>query len=463
MLKKYLEKIYYLLPVFFQNIAISVYGLGVRYTQHAGHYHKYYTESCARANFSADEMAAYVDKELIRIIALAENKVPYYSGLFKEAGITASDFSGVKDLHKIPLLEKSVIRSSPESLVNDDYELEKLIQINTTGSTGTPLKIYCTADVRRKNYAMYDRFLNQAGIRVGDRKATFGGRIVIPSFVKEPPFWRYNLPQRNLLCSSYHLADDNMPAYIDKLRSYRPAYIDSYPSSIYSLAEYAKKNQVDLAGMTAAITTSGETLHENQRQVVEEVFDARIYDQYGAAEMCLFIGQCAAGLYHIHSDFGVVELIDADGQPALPGEEAEVVCTGFINDVMPLIRYRIGDRAIAGSQTCSCGSPFPLVDAILGRNDDVIVTPEGRRVGRLSPVLKGFPVKEAQYLQSNSSKVTVKLVVGGEYNREIEQAFIAELRKRLGDMIEIECVLVEEIERGRGGKFKSILSTIQKN
>ena len=41
-------------------------------------------------------------------------------------------------------------------------------------------------------------------------------------------------------------------------------------------------------------------------------------------------------------------------------------------------------------------APFPVLERVVGRKDDVIVTPDGRQIGRLSPGLKGFPVREAQ-------------------------------------------------------------------
>jgi len=455
------EKLYYRSPIFFQNIAISLYGLKLKLNRNSGDYHKYLAEYSTHLGFSKEEVDDYSLKKLREILEVASEKVPYYRRFFSETGFSLQFFSTIEDIKKIPLLDKETLRKESMDFINESYINKSLTKIGTTGSTGTPLSVYCNANVRQRNYAVYDRFLSQVGIAANKRKATLGGRILIPSDLHRPPYWRYSFFQRNLLMSSYHLSDETIPLYIEKLRKFFPHYIDSYPSSIYMIADYAERYGIDIKGLTTAITTSGETLHDAQREVIEKKFGVHVYDQYGSAEMCVFISQCSHGTYHVNNDFGLVEFLDDKGESAMPGEEAEIVCTGFINDVMPLIRYRIGDRALVGdSVPCACGSPFPKVKALLGRNDDVIVTPEGMRVGRLSPVLKGFPVKEAQYVQDCVSKVRVLLVSSEGYTAETEANFILELRKRLGQSISIEIEYVDYIERGKGAKFKSIISRI---
>ena len=263
-----------------------------------------------------------------------------------------------------------------------------------------------------------------------------------------------------MLFSSYHITEENIPYYIDKLVKFKPDYIDAYPSSLYSIARYAQKHNINIKKVTNGITTSAETLLPDQRETIETVFGVPVTDQYGAAEMCIFVGQCKKGNYHIHSDYAVVEFLKEDGSQAGPGEEAEIVCTGLINPVMPLVRYRIGDRGILSDKKCKCGSPFPVMEKILGRMDDVIVTPDDRRVGRLSPVLKGFPVKEVQYIQKTVDALEVLIIKDCGYTGDTDKDVISELRKRLGHDICIGIKYASVIKRGRGGKLKTVISHI---
>src|SRR5262249_21305312 len=157
-----------------------------------------------------------------------------------------------------------------------------------------------------------------------------------------------------------------------------------------------------------AIITSAETLTAAQRELIEGVFGTRCFDQYGCTEQSLFVSQCEHGTYHTHPEYGIVEIL-RDGAPARVGESGEVVCTSFTNDAFPLLRYRLGDLAAFGDEDCRCGRAFPVLERIIGRLDDVLVTPDGRQIGRLDPVFKGRrTIREAQVVQETESEVTVR-------------------------------------------------------
>jgi phenylacetate-CoA ligase len=460
-MKSLSETIYLKSPYWLQKVAINIYGYHIERIRHRGDYYHFLKKAIKHNSFDISELNTYCNQEVRKVIRSAAENVPYYRTLFERYGININDIRTSEDLQKIPLLEKETIRKDPLQFINHKYSKQKLLTIHTTGTTGTPLIIYCTKQVRQNNFAFFDRYLNLVGINPHGSRATLWGRIVLSSGQKKPPFWHYIYSQKNLLLSSYHLTDENILYYIEKLTSFRPDYIDAYPSSLYAIANYAREHGISLKNVTHGITTSAETLSPWQRDVIESVFAMPIFDQYGSAEMCVFVGQCKAGNYHIHSDYAIVEFLREDGTAATPGEEAELVCTGFINPVMPLIRYRIGDKGILSGKACTCGTPFPVMEGLLGRIDDVIVTPDGRRVGRLSPVFKGFPVKEVQYIQENKQSVSVNIVRADNYTSDTEKAVYEELRKRLGDVITIELSYVDKIARGSGGKLRAVISKVK--
>lgn len=451
-----LDIVYKNSPCFVQNTFISLYGLYLNTVRHGKYYRTFLAEIERNTLLSSAEFRQMQLESVRELLQKSVRHVPYYRNSLSLEMV--NDFQEINDIQKIPLLEKKVLRQSPGQLVDERYDLAKLNVVHTTGTTGTPLKIYCTPRVRKRNYAFYSRFLSNAGINYMGKRITIGGRVVVSADQKDPPFWRHSFFQKNILFSSYHLSEEFLPLYLDKIKKTQADYIDSYPSSLYAIAAFAEKSNTSLLGTTKAITTSAETLFPEQRKVIERVFGVPVFDQYGAAEMCAFIGQCSAGNYHIHSDYAILELLRDDGTPALPGEEAEIVCTGLINDVMPLIRYRIGDRAVLAEQECSCGCPFPVVSRVIGRADDVIQTPGGARIGRLSPVLKGFPIKEAQYRQQVLDQVEVLIVRDHGFDRETERKVVRELSKRLGHGMQITVKYVQQIDRSAGGKFKSIVS-----
>jgi phenylacetate-CoA ligase len=457
-MKSSVESLYLQSPPSLQNLALTLYGLRLNLIRHRGNYSKHFRTVNNQFNFDQKTLTEHVNVLIQRTVNEAKIHVPYYRALFDSCKLESRDILTADDLNKIPLLEKKALRENPSSFINEKFNGRRLLCVHTTGTTGTPLNIYCDKEARQLNYAFYDRFLSKNGINYRGSRATFGGRIIVPNEQMKPPFWRYSYFQKNLLMSSYHLTDKNISEYINQLIKFRPDYIDAYPSSLYTITKYAQDHNLNLKDVTKGITTSAETLFSDQRTVIESVFGVPIFDQYGAAEMCVFAGQCSNGNYHIHTDYGFLEFLREDGSRAKPGEEAELVCTGFINPVMPLIRYRIGDRGVLSERQCICGSAFPVLDKIIGRTDDVILTPDGRRVGRLSPVLKGFPVKEAQYIQRRKESVTILVVKDIGYTEKTDASIITELQKRLGSEIALEIQHVSSITRCSGGKLKTVVS-----
>jgi len=250
--------------------------------------------------------------------------------------------------------------------------------------------------------------------------------------------------------------------YVEKLLELKPHFIDAYPSSIFTLATYLKENSI--SGIyPKAIITSSETLLDHQRELIEEVFRCPVFDQYGCAEQVVFASQCEEGTYHLHPEFSIVEFLREDCTKALPGEPSRLICTGFTNRAMPLIRYDIGDTAILSDKRCPCGRNFPVLEMILGRVDDLIVTPDGRRIGRLDPIFKGLRlVREAQVIQKDYTTICVRIVPSENFNRKEADFITWEMKKRIGIGACVEIEVVENIPRSSGGKFRAVVSNISK-
>jgi len=458
--KKTLEQIYFKLPVYLQNMVVSAYGYRLNKMQYGGDYKSFFNQILKNITLDKDDIYSLQLQKLKHLISLCERYVPYYRNNFKKYSLELDKIKSLDDLRRFPLLEKEQLRLNPSAFINEQYKSNEILCINTSGTTGTPLKIYYNPSARQMNYAFYDRFLSMANIRYGGRKATFGGRLIVPQNQHKPPFWRFNRFQKNLMFSTYHMKAENLLSYIQQLKVYSPDYIEAYPSTISILAKFLVDNNIDGSNITKAVVTSAETLRTDQRIVIESAFCVPVIDQYGSAEMAAFIGQCQEGRYHVHMDYGIIEFLRSDGTAAKIGEEAEIVCTGFVNPVMPMIRYKMDDKCIYSNQPCKCGLQFPVVEKILGRIDDAIVTPDGRSVSRFGAVLYGLPVKEVQYEQQHTGQLIVKIIQDLRFTEETEKIIEKALRDRLGDEIKIQFKHVDSIDRGPGGKLKTIVSKL---
>lgn len=446
-------RLYFGSPVWVQNALVSAYGLRLRFLRYGRSQRRLLDELLESQWLPAEALRRLQLERLNQVLDHARRTVPLYRDRLPDAPL-----GSLEELRAIPVLHKADLRAKREAVVSGLYAGERLEEIHTGGTTGTPLTVYCDRATLQRNYAFFGRLRAWAGVRPGARTATFAGRPVVPPAQKEPPFWRMNVAGNAMLFSSYHIGPATLPHYVRRLASFCPELIDSYPSSIEPLARYVLDRGITTI-RPRAIITSSETLDPAVRAMVMEAFGCPVLDHYGAAEMAALVTQCAEGSYHVNPEFGVVELV-RDGRTAEPGEAGEIVATGFINPVMPLVRYATGDMAAWREGECACGRAFPMLAGVEGRRDDVILTPEGRRVGRLDPIFKAVSsIYEAQIVQDAPDHVRVN-VVGREMTREDEASLLHELRLRVGPSMRIDIVRVDAIPRTSRGKFRAVVNLV---
>lgn len=361
---------------------------------------------------SAEALENLQNDKLRALIQHASRHVPYYRALFAEHGIVASQIQNVSDLKKIPILSKDTLRSRAEEFVSDNVKKSLLASGWTTGSTGTPINALRSRESIVMESASLWRQRRWAGIEPGERKAAVWGTIwdyvVVPAQLKTPPYWRYNWAENQLLLSYYHMSDETLPLYLDKLREFRPASIEGFPSTLLTIARFMKRH--DLYLPVRAVFTSSEALYQAHRMEIEERFQTKIFDHYGQAERVTGAFECAEhrGL-HIAPEYGVMEVLRED-RNALPGETGEVIGTGLNNFAMPLIRYQVGDLATVAPKPCTCGRHMPLISAVEGRLADVIKTPDGRTIpgNGIMGAFHGIGnIRRAQVIQETIERIEI--------------------------------------------------------
>jgi phenylacetate-CoA ligase len=246
--------------------------------------------------------------------------------------------------------------------------------------------------------------------------------------------------------STFHLAPELVRHYLDALVRYRVVCLTGYTSSLVALAhEVLRAGRVDLR-MKVAVT-SAEPLAEEQRAAIEAAFGCPVRETYGMTENGAAASECEAGRLHQWPEVGVIEAPDE-----------EFVCTGLINDAMPLIRYRLGDRgrlALAGAR-CPCGRSLPVIAAIEGRTSDLLVTSDGRRVFWMNPVLYGLPVRQGQIVQESVRRIRVRFVPAPAFTEGAGRTLVARIRDRLGD-VDVVLEPVAELPRTAAGKVRAIV------
>jgi phenylacetate-CoA ligase len=354
----------------------------------------------------------------------------------------------------LPILEKPVVQARASAIARGD--VRQTATASTSGSTGTGLRFPVTAQAVRQQWATWWRFRGWHGIGRDEWCGYFGGRPVVPIGQIKAPFWRYNVPGRQVLFSGSHLSADTWTAYVAELAGRRLAWLHGYPSLLALLAGYLVEHRRSIGYQVRWVTTAAENLLPAQADVIERAFGVRPRQHYGMAEGAANASECPQGRLHVDEDFAFVEFMPVERHMGY-----RIVGTNVTNRAFPLIRYDVGDVAQVSGQTCDCGRPGRIIDAIDGRREDYVVLPNGALVGRLDHIFKDqVRVREAQIYQPDVSCVVLRLVGARDFTSRDEQALISKARTWLGDALRIETEHLDALPRTPAGKLRFVVSDL---
>lgn len=457
------ERIYDRLPISLQNMAVSF----------KGHeFHRYRYQSAAfRDALEQVKANEELSREYLRQLQFEQTRAfaahcythsRYYRRAWQAVGFHPQDLKRPEDLVLVPIVAKQEMRANTEEFFTIPVRRE-LVAAHTSGTTGSPLTVYFSKEDMARRMSFLERCRCWAGVHIGQRRASFTGRAIIPARQKRPPYWRHNRPGTQLLFSAYHLTPENLSAYVEAMAAFQPEILDGYPSAIHILAEYVLRSDCVGKIRPKAILVSAETVLEHQRKTIEAAFRARVYNQYASSDGAPFISECRHGRLHEHIDSGVVEILEPDGTPAAPGQAGEMIITSFTTHVTPMFRFAIGDVAVAAREDvrCECGMPFPVIDSVVGRVDDILCTPDRGFVGRMDTAFKNLPnsVIEAQIVQVSPETIVLKLVPDpSRYKPEHAATLVRDLRSRLGSVVEIQLEETTAIPRSGNGKMRPVIN-----
>ena len=451
--------LYHRLPAGARSLGATLYGLRLRWWRYGRDTDRLAAEALERDRWSAAQWAAWREERLGYVLHRAATQVPYYREQWAERR-RRGDRAAFDLIENWPVLEKETVRADPRAFVAADCNLRRMFHEQTSGTTGKPLHIWRTRETVAALYALsVARTRGWHGLSRRERWAMLGGQLIVPAAQRRPPFWVWNAALRQLYMSSYHLAPDLVPRYLDALVRYKIEYLVGYTSSLYALAqEVLRSGRTDLR-MRVALT-SAEPVPATEREAIAAAFHCPVRETYGMGETVAGASECEHGTLHEWPEVGVIEVCDAAG--AVPaGVSGELIGTGLLNADMPLIRYRVGDsgRLAAGGAPCACGRALPAIAGLDGRTNDLLLTRDGRRVAWVNPVFYGLPVRQGQIVQETIDRLRVRYAPAPGFTAETAATITARLRERLGP-ITVVLESVADIPRGANGKFRAVVCAI---
>ena len=419
--------------------------------------------------FTAEEIEAYQLLHLKNLVRFAARNVPFWrSSVATEAIERAATLH--EALSALPILSRAALRDNLTALRATD--LPSLHQAagerTSSGSTGMVVAVTTSNVMLAWQHALAFRPQLWAGrdmqraialIRKYPKDmAEYPEGLAQPHWAPPSVFPFATGPAFLLTTSNTSLAQQ-----WEWLERISPSYLMTYPSIVRAFAERAAAKGKRPA-LLRGITTIGEVVDPELRELAVRYLDAPIYDIYSSEEAGTMALQCPnCTVYHVQVEALILEVLDPDDRPCRPGETGRVVVTPLFNYAMPLLRYELGDFALVG-EPCPCGRALPVLERIMGRRRNMLTLPDGRSfwpsfsARRLQKIV---PIREHQFRQTAPLVIEALLVTEAPISPAQESAMrdIINAGLPMGFDIRIRCL--DAIPRPTSGKYEEFVSAIE--
>lgn len=408
---------------------------------------------------SREDLLALQHDRLHRLLRYAYTYVPYYKRVFDEVGFQPGDI--IKDpasFQKIPFLTKAIIRENFEKLITTETNRrQELSQLSTSGSTGQPLVFMQDTNFRDVTTAEIHHHLTWSGWQFGQPHAYIFGASFEVSYARNLRAQLMNLALNRFVTNAYVLSEESLEAFVIQALRHQSRLLFGYASSLYRLAQFVRDHPAYKLDQVKAIYSTSEVLYPHQRQLIETVFNCKVFNRYATRELGALACECEAhtGL-HVSLENVHLEILEK-GLPVKSGVAGDIFVTNLNNYGMPFIRYQLADRvAWHAEDHCLCGRAHPMIQVSEGRENDLFRTRDGRTVwgGIGNPLWNMAGVKKFQFIQKTFDHVIVRIVKEGPMSpaqrAEVEKA----VKFALGEQVKLDFEFPEDIPAERSGKHR---------
>jgi len=306
-------------------------------------------------------------------LARCRREVPFYRGLPEWP----------EDFFALPRLTRQQIRRQPWAFVVDSADVSDLVVYSTSGTTGTSLRLPAWPEVPSRYLPLI-----QLALAANDVKLEGGNRVSIVQACAQRE--TYSLVSVSSYLDGAAFVKVNLLPAIWRDPQDRVLFLDDCDPEIYTGDPFAfsKLMELPLRTRPKALVCAAATLLPGLRRKLEEHFACPVIDLYSMNES----GPIASSIENGHEILPhnlYVEILSEDGRPCPPGARGEIVVTGGINPLLPLVRYRTGDCA-----SMDYGFPHPRLIGFQGRSPVVFRSGSGELFNSVdvSIALKDLPL-----------------------------------------------------------------------
>lgn len=372
--------------------------------------------------------------ELKEILLYAGQHVPFYKDIFDDCEFNPATINSAADIEKLPLLTKEAVIKAGDRIFSDE-EMEFYTTF-TGGSSGKSMKCLMEKNSYYKERAFFTHFLAPYGYDPKkSRTVSFYGHNKGKDYYFSPV-------KGDIVISPFRLFKEECFEDIFRLiESFKPDFITCYASAVTYFARQCAKYGKELR-LKAVVFTS-ENWTDEQEKLVTEVFNCPVVSTYGHTERAVF-GTIKDGMCDFHKLYGYTELIPTDAE-----DEFQIVCTGFINRKMPLIRY-VTDDVVQVEKN----GAYKLIGH--KKSDVFLIGKNGAKIFKGAMTLhiaEASKIGTYQYVQNEKGRVELHVVQDEILSDKDLKKISDYVTERCEGLLDIDIKLVPEVKLTSRGKY----------
>ncbi len=419
--------------------------------------------------YSKEDLTKYQSKKLRQIVRYAYT-VPLYHEKYKQAGVHPDDIKSIKDIEKLPYVSKKDFRGKESKyLLPTNSKIQNFSMSSTSGSTGQPVTFFNDQISLFNSYIGFIRILRAHDLSWRKHRIAVLADLSPDSF-ENATFFHGGMDDFKSVFSFKNIKifdiSEKPEELIKKLNDFNPDFLGGYPQIIKILSilkRSGKANELE----PRIIVTTGATLDDYTRQYIENAFNSKVVDMYGATESSPIAFQCKNENYHINSDFVYIEYIDPKEKEEKFGDGGNVVITRLYGNGTPLIRYTgLSDFITTSERICDCGLNIPIFDYIGGRKVDSVVLPNGEIIppftitgipNKVMLKLKTDKITQFQIIQRSLREIDILIIIDEKFRNVgpsvevIKEEMKKQFEKRINSNVKINIKEVTKVELLRSG------------
>lgn len=408
-------------------------------------------------HWSRQQSSLYQLAQLRRVCLIAYQKTAFYRRMFDSVGFNPDQLKTPQDLASLPVIDKDTVREHLDQMCTISPRRADVDFVSTGGTSGTPLHFYMSSARSAIEYAYLFTSWQRAGYKLDTPMAVFRGRVVPQD--NKAIHHQYDPLLRHHYYSTFHLTERNIQRYLQHVAQLGPCFLHVYPSSVDVLARFIRRSNTKAPANILGIIAESEIVYPDQRKLAQEVFSCRYFSCYGQTEKLVLAAECEhSSDYHVWPTYGYFELLDQEDQPiSKVGQRGQIVATGFIDTVVPFIRYRTGDYATYLSDRCqACGREHIIIDDIRGhRIQEVLVAADGAEISWTAINMHDdtfMSVQQFQFYQDTPGQAILRIVPAESFDQQDQQRIIRNLDRKLSGRVKLSIELTQEIPLSPRGK-----------